>query len=76
VVDPSVLPPGRYPPQRGFAWTNGVFAALVARIIFGIESDRNIAETVSRPSFPREWAGEETQIYLPSYPWPEGVKLR
>jgi hypothetical protein len=29
----------------------------------------------SRPSFPREWAGEEAQIYLPSYPWPEGVIL-
>jgi alpha,alpha-trehalase len=76
VVDPSVPPPGRYPPQRGFAWTNGVFAALLARIIFGIGAARNNAETESRPSFPREWAGEETQIYLPSYPWPEGAVLK
>jgi hypothetical protein len=76
VVDPNVPPPGRYPPQLGFAWTNGVFAALLARIIFGIEVARNSAKIESRPSFPREWAGEETQIYLPSYPWPEGVILR
>jgi hypothetical protein len=76
VVDPSLSLPGRYPPQRGFAWTNGVFSALLARIIFGIEPIRNSAEIESRPSFPREWAGEEVQICLPSYPWPEGVILK
>jgi alpha,alpha-trehalase len=73
VVDPSVQVPGRYPPQRGFAWTNGVFAALLARIIFGIEAARDGSKTEAHPRFPREWAGEETQICLPSYPWPEGV---
>jgi hypothetical protein len=76
VVDPKVPLPGRYPPQRGFAWTNGVFAALMARTIFGIEPIRNSAEIELRPSFPPEWAGEEVQIYLPSYPWPEGVNLK
>jgi alpha,alpha-trehalase len=75
VVDPSVPLPGRYPPQRGFAWTNGVFAALLARIIFGIGAGTNRAEAESHPCFPPEWAGAETQIHLPSYPWPEGVAL-
>jgi len=65
----------RFSPERGFAWTNGVFAALLARIIFGIEAERNSAEIESHPSFPQEWAGGETQIYLPSYPWLEGVMI-
>ncbi|UCF61636.1 MAG: hypothetical protein JSV37_02835, partial [Anaerolineaceae bacterium] len=73
VVDPSVPVPGRYPPQRGFAWTNGVFAALLVRMIFGIEAARDGSEIETRPIFPREWAGEEIQIQLPSYPWSEGV---
>jgi alpha,alpha-trehalase len=76
VVDPRVPVPGRYPPQRGFAWTNGVFAALLVRIIFGIEAAKNDAEIEAHPRFPPEWAGKETQIYLPSYPWPEGVILK
>jgi alpha,alpha-trehalase len=76
VVEPSVALPGRYPPQRGFAWTNGVFAAMLARIIFGIEPVRNGAGMGSHPRFPPEWAGEDVQICLPSYPWPEGVMFR
>jgi alpha,alpha-trehalase len=76
VVDPGVPVPGRYPPQRGFGWTNGVFAALLARVIFGIGGARKSKERESHTSFPREWAGEEAQIYLPSYPWPEGVMLK
>lgn len=76
VVDPGVPSPGRCPPQRGFTWTNGVFAVLLTRIIFGIEGTRTGGEIESRPSFPQEWAGKETQICLPSYPWPKGVSLR
>ena len=76
VVDPSVPVPGRYPPQRGFAWTNGVFAALLVRIIFGIDAGKNDVEIEARPSLPPEWAGKETQIRLPSYPWPDGVNLK
>jgi hypothetical protein len=76
VVDPRVPVPGRYPPQRGFAWTNGVFAVLLVRIIFGIEAPKNGAEIKAHPRFPPKWAGKETQIYLPSYPWPEGVILK
>lgn len=75
VVDPAIQPPGRYPPQKGFAWTNGVFVALFTRIIFGIEAAKDNATFQSRPSFPQEWAGKETQICLPSYPWPDGVIL-
>ncbi len=70
VVDPTVAPPGRYPPQRGFAWTNGVFAALLARIIFGVEAARNRKQIEPSPSFPPEWAGGEPRINLSSYPWP------
>jgi len=65
-----------FSPERGFAWINGVCAALLARIIFGIEAERNSAEIESHLSFPQEWASGETQIYLPSFPWPEGVMLR
>jgi alpha,alpha-trehalase len=71
VVDRSAPVPGRYPPQRGFAWTNGVFVALLARIIFGIEVTRNGSMKEPRSNLPPEWTGEEAQIYLPSYPWPE-----
>lgn len=76
VVDPGVPLPGRYPPQRGFAWTNGVFAALLARIIFGIEPIQNSTGTAPNPCFPHEWAGEEVQIDQPNYPWPDGVNLK
>jgi alpha,alpha-trehalase len=76
VVEPSVALPGRYPPQRGFAWTDGVFAAMLVRNIFGIEPVRNSVGIESHPRFPREWVGEDVQICLPSYPWPEGVLLR
>ncbi len=76
VVDRTAPVPGRYPPQRGFAWTNGVFAALLARIIFGIETSSKDPAIEPHPNFPLEWAGEETQIYLPSYSRPEGVTLR
>jgi alpha,alpha-trehalase len=33
VVDPDGATPGRYRPQPGFGWTNGVFAALLTRIV-------------------------------------------
>lgn len=76
VVDPGVMVPGRYPPQRGFAWTNGVFAALLVRLIFGIDESWNDAENVWRPSFPTNWSKKEVQISLLSYPWSEGVIIR
>lgn len=76
VVDPNDPLPGRYPPQQGFAWTNGVFAALLVRIIFGIEPANNDSGLEILPRFPPEWTGKKTQIYLPSYPWPGGVALR
>lgn len=34
VVDPEGPTPGRYRPLRGFGWTNSVFLALVARVLF------------------------------------------
>jgi alpha,alpha-trehalase len=72
VVDPTAPAPGRYPPQRGFAWTNGVYAALLVRIIFGIESTLDDPETKSVPKLPTEWAGKEVRIHLQNYPWPKG----
>ncbi len=73
VVDRSAPVPGRYPPQRGFAWTNGVYAALLARVVFGIELPGNLTEP--RSSFPPEWDGDQAEIYLPYYPWPEGATV-
>jgi alpha,alpha-trehalase len=73
VVDPTAPLPGRYPPQRGFAWTNGVFAALLVRVIFGIEPVQNSTQIESNPCFPPAWSGEGVQIHLPSYPWPQGM---
>jgi alpha,alpha-trehalase len=75
VVDQGAPVPGRYPPQRGFAWTNGVYAAMLVRMIFGIEGAFNGGEIETHSDFPPEWAGEETRLALPSYPWPDGVDL-
>jgi alpha,alpha-trehalase len=68
VVDPSVPAPGRYPPQRGFGWTNSVFVALLVRVVFGVETlwDRDQAQL--RPCFPQEWVGEKVELTLPDYP--------
>ena len=34
VVDPDGPTPGRYRPLRGFGWTNSIFLALTARVLF------------------------------------------
>ena len=75
VVDPSVPPPGRYPPQRGFGWTNSVFVALLVRVIFGVEFLRDRDQVQPRPYFPQEWVGKKIELSLPNYPWPDGVIL-
>ena len=76
VVDADGPTPGRYPPQRGFGWTNGVFAALLVRVVLGIRpavtpaaSTRDVV--TSRPA---EWNGSEIAIHLPRYPWPTGTQ--
>ncbi len=74
VVEPSAPVPGRYPPQRGFAWTNGTFIALLVRIIFGIEPRGNGHEVEVNPAFPTEWSGERAEVDLPNYPWPQGLR--
>lgn len=76
VVNPLETVPGRYPPQRGFAWTNGIFVALLVRGIFGIEPDSDLEESDVHLGFPTAWIGKEIQIHLPSYPWPDGVTLQ
>lgn len=76
VVDPSVPPPGRYPPQRGFGWTNSVFVALLVRVVFGVEILGNRDQVQLRPCFPQEWVGKKMELSLPNYPWPEGVIIR
>jgi len=73
VVNPGAPIPGRYPPQRGFAWTNGVFPALLVRVIYGIEAGWGGSVGEAHHHFPSEWVGEEILIRLPNYPWPEGV---
>ena len=76
VVDQGAQVPGRYPPQRGFAWTNGVYAAMLVRMIFGVESVFQGGADEVQLKYPKEWAGEEVQITLPSYPWPDGVDIK
>ncbi len=72
VVDPDARLPGRYGPQRGFGWTNGVFVALLIRVIFGL--DYELLETTPRwnPILPLDWRGKNCELYLPSYPWSKG----
>ncbi len=79
VVDPGGPTPGRYPPQPGFGWTNGVFAALLTRIVLGIDPDGT--EPPAPPgdrgvvsALPESWRGQEIQVCLPRYPWPAGTR--
>ena len=56
VVDADGPTPGRYPPQRGFGWTNSIFLALVARILF----DRDGRPS---PELPASW--KDARLGLP-----------
>jgi alpha,alpha-trehalase len=69
VVDPDGPTPGRYRPQAGFGWTNGVFAALLTRVVLGVGAD----PPVSANWLPPSWRGARMQAFLPSYPWPTGT---
>jgi alpha,alpha-trehalase len=69
VVDPDGPTPGRYPPQPGFGWTNGIFAALLVRIVLGIRPDKSSQDRVQ----PMSWRNREVQARLPRYPWPHGT---
>ena len=76
VVDSDGPTPGRYGPQRGFGWTNGVFAALLTRVVLGLDA-RGPEPTGARrvsTALPASWAGKETRIHLPRYPWPTGTR--
>jgi alpha,alpha-trehalase len=68
VVDPDGPTPGRYRPQAGFGWTNGVFAALLTRVVLGIGADPSAANWL-----PPSWRGARIHAFLPSYPWPTGT---
>ncbi len=61
VVEPGGPTPGRYRPQPGFAWTNAVLLALVARILFDRQPDGPGDGTL-----PAEWEG--ARLDLPGYP--------
>lgn len=72
ITDIDARLPGRYGPQRGFGWTNGVFVALLIRVIFGL--DYKFLETTPQwdPILPPTWKGKVYELYLPDYPWPKG----
>jgi alpha,alpha-trehalase len=79
VVHPDGPTPGRYPPQEGFGWTNGVFAALLTRVVLGIQptgtgspAGMDGAELAS--ALPASWRGQEIRVNLPRYPWPAGTR--
>ncbi|MFX1488260.1 MAG: trehalase family glycosidase [Promethearchaeota archaeon] len=69
VVNPSERLPGRYGPQRGFGWTNGVFVAILVRIIFGMEYEVIPKTPIWLPIIPKEWQNNEVYITLPNYPF-------
>jgi hypothetical protein len=77
VVDPDGPTPGRYPPQRGFGWTNGVYAAALTRIVLGVRSAHAPPAGVGAldvgRSLPTNWRGNEIRVHLPRYPWPVGT---
>jgi alpha,alpha-trehalase len=68
VVDPAGPTPGRYRPQPGFGWTNGVFAALLVRIVLSVRAD----ESGQEPVVPPAWGRRPVRACLPRYPWPQG----
>lgn len=68
VVHPEAALPGRYPPQPGFAWTNGVFLALLARVVFGLEPDPESGQPLWRPQLPAAWRSAQASLTLPTYP--------
>jgi alpha,alpha-trehalase len=63
VVDQAGPTPGRYRPQPGFAWTNAVFIALIARVLFGHQPDGR-----RTGALPESWI-DEARLDLPGYPW-------
>lgn len=77
VVAPAENVPGRYRPLRGFGWTNGVFAALLVRIIMGLEYDPFTRQRLWQPQLPQEWRGQTVVLELSHYPWSQetGEKL-
>lgn len=75
VVNPDEPVPGRYPPQLGFAWTNAVFVAMLARVIFGVDADLISGKPRWNPRLPRDWQEKEISLYLPNYPWPDGITI-
>jgi alpha,alpha-trehalase len=75
VVQPDARLPGRYGPQRGFGWTNGIFAALLIRVIFGIEVEHVGGQLRWEASFPDEWQGQKSHLSLPDYPYPTGITV-
>lgn len=75
VVNPYEPAAGRYPLQRGFGWTNSVFAAALVRVVFGVEPDLVTGELLWEPSLPVAWRGKDAHVYLPTYPWPAGITM-
>jgi len=79
VVDPQGPTPGRYAPQRGFGWTNGVFAAMLIRIVLrdrpaDTAQPDGLGDAEVASYLPTSWPGTEIYVHLPSYPWPTGTR--
>jgi alpha,alpha-trehalase len=72
VVNPDARLPGRYGPQRGFAWTNGVFVALLIRVILGLDYELLEIRSRWKRNSPSHWANKKIEWQLPNYPWPKG----
>lgn len=67
VVDRDLKVEERYSMQEGFGWTNGIFAALIGRIIFGLDYDIEKRQLRFQPCVPTEWKQKKLSITFSNY---------
>ncbi|MHA1731938.1 MAG: trehalase family glycosidase [Promethearchaeota archaeon] len=67
VVDRDTRVRSMYPMHTGFGWTNGVFQALLARIVLGIEPLPG-NEFEFSPRVPRQWRGAPISAQFEDFP--------
>jgi len=75
VVKRNLEAPARYPMQEGIAFNNGVFAALIGKVIIGLDYDIATRQIVLQPSIPEAWSGKDLSIAFSSYLVPWSIKV-
>ncbi|HDN79927.1 MAG TPA: hypothetical protein ENG33_05625 [Chloroflexi bacterium] len=56
-----------YPTQRGFGWTNGVFSALLGKVLIGLDKNPFDGHFVLEPMLASPLAGKELGAVFPNY---------